>query len=123
MNEDRAWKQARTDWREVVLVCRKCAKKLDGGFGPDGDETLGKVLRRFLDGRDRRKVKALRRGVSVIEVGCLDVCPRKAVVVVKCSDPRSVILVPKGAEVDEVARRLRLRASDGSDPVRAETAE
>ena len=33
-------KSTSTEWRDVVLVCRKCSKKLDGGFGPDGDLTL-----------------------------------------------------------------------------------
>jgi hypothetical protein len=28
----------RSNWDHAVLVCRKCSKKLDGGFGPDGGE-------------------------------------------------------------------------------------
>ena len=42
-----AIKSASTEWRQVVLVCRKCSKKLDGGFGPDGDLTLKQALRRY----------------------------------------------------------------------------
>ena len=43
-----ALKSAKTKWRDVVLVCRKCSRKLDGGFGPDGDKTLKKALRKYL---------------------------------------------------------------------------
>ena len=31
---EKAFKSAKTEWRDVVLVCRKCSKPLDGGFGP-----------------------------------------------------------------------------------------
>jgi hypothetical protein len=30
-----------TPWRDVILVCRKCSGKLDGGFGPNGEDSLG----------------------------------------------------------------------------------
>jgi hypothetical protein len=45
-----------TPWTSVVLVCRKCSKKLGGGFGPDGDDTLRNALRHELkqQGRGRR---------------------------------------------------------------------
>lgn len=33
-------KRVRAEWREVVLVCRKCSKKLDGGFGAKGNKRL-----------------------------------------------------------------------------------
>lgn len=49
-----------------MLVCRKCSKKLGGGFGPNGRMRLAKALRHepgFGKGR-----KAL---VGVVEVGCL----------------------------------------------------
>lgn len=115
-----AWKQVRAEWRDVVLVCRKCAKKLDGGFGPDGDERFAKALRRALDEGERRKVKALRREVAVVEVGCLDVCPKRAVVVVKGSEPGRLTLVPAGTGMDEVVGRLGLRGGGGPDAVPAE---
>lgn len=113
MSKDKAWKQVKADWRDVVLVCRKCSKKLDGGFGPDGEQVLAKALRKSLAtfaGAAYGKVKARRRGIAVIEVGCLDICPKKAVVMVKCSDPKSMILVPEGAEMDDVLDRLKLQS-------------
>ena len=38
-------KQARSDWTSAVLVCGKCSKKIDGGFGPKRSERLAKALR------------------------------------------------------------------------------
>ena len=108
MSKDKAWKRVGTEWRDVVLVCRKCARKLDGGFGPDGDDGFAKALRHALDAGEMRKRKALRREVAVVEVGCLDVCPKKAVVVGKGSEPGRVELVPEGAGMDEVVQRLGL---------------
>ena len=117
MDDDRAWKQVRAEWRDVVMVCRKCAKKLDGGFGPDGDERLARALRRALDDGERRKVKARRREIAVVEVGCLDVCPKQAVVVMKGSEPGRMVLVPEGAALEEVIERLQLRSRVGQDEV------
>lgn len=110
MGHEKAWKQVRADWRDVVLVCRKCAKKLDGGFGPEGDESLAKALRRTVDAGTRRRSKVRRREVAVVEVGCLDICPRGAVVALRAADPGRWILVPEGADLDEVAARLGLVA-------------
>ncbi len=110
MSGDKAWKRVGAEWRDVVLVCRKCSKKLDGGFGPDGDEALAKALRHALEGGGGRKVKARRRAFGIVEVGCLDVCPKRAVVVVKASEPGAMVLVPEGAGMAEVVNRLGLRA-------------
>ena len=122
MSKDKAWKQLRADWRDVVLVCRKCSKKLDGGFGPDGEQTLAKALRKRLAtvGNAHGKVKARRRDIAVIEVGCFDICPKKAVVMVKCSDPKIMFLVPKDAEMDDVLDRLRLPAAHKVELARCE---
>ncbi len=125
MSQDRAWKQVKAEWRDVVLVCRKCSKKLDGGFGPDGDEALGKVLRKALakPAAASGKIKTRRRRIAVLEVGCLDICPKKAVVMVKCSDPQSMILVPEGAAIAAVLDRLALGMGHSSEPLEAEAAE
>ena len=126
MSKDKPWKQVKADWRDVVLVCRKCSKKLDGGFGSDGEQVLVKALRKGLAtsaGAAYGKVKARRRDIAVIEVGCLDICPKKAVVVLKGSDPKSIVLVPVGAEVDDVLDRLRLQIGHKLEPIEAEAAE
>ncbi len=93
----------RANWRNVVLVCRKCSKKVDGGFGPDGDERLAKALRRHLSLRKGRKAAA-----GVVEVGCLGACPKGAVTVVDGADSREWRLVRPGADLDELAATLHL---------------
>lgn len=114
------WRRVGADWREVVLVCRKCSKKIDGGFGPDRDEGLAKALRRGFAAGEARKRKARRRPLAVLEVGCLGVCPKRAVVVVKASEPGALVLVPQGAGFGEVVARLGLGGF--ADPGREDAA-
>jgi len=104
-----AIKTAKTQWRDVVLVCRKCSKKLDGGgFGPDGDRSLRKALRKALKTGKGRKAELV-----VIETGCFDVCPKNAVVAVNAARPDALLIVPRGADLGEVRVRLGLdRAPD-----------
>lgn len=97
----------RSNWRNAVLVCRKCSKKLDGGFGPDGDERLAKALRKHLSLRKGRKAAA-----GVIEVGCLGVCPKGAVTVIDGADAREWLLVRAGADLDALAATLHLAGND-----------
>ncbi|CAN5232491.1 hypothetical protein BH10PSE3_BH10PSE3_27170 [soil metagenome] len=100
MSHDKPFKRARSDWTEVILVCRKCSKKLDGGFGEGGDQRLAKALRKSVDGKGRKA------RVGVIEVGCFDICPKNAVVVVKASNPSDWVIVPRGAATKAVTARL-----------------
>jgi predicted metal-binding protein len=97
-------KQVKADWAEVVLVCRKCSKKLKGGFGENGDQKLAKALRRALGTRGAGRKAAS----AVIEVGCLDVCPKGSVVVVRGSRPKEWAIVPRGATMSAVIDRLQL---------------
>ncbi|MEJ7933159.1 (2Fe-2S) ferredoxin domain-containing protein [Sphingobium sp. AN558] len=97
----------RSNWRSAVLVCRKCSKKLDGGFGPDGDERLARALRKHLALRKGRKAAA-----GVIEVGCLGVCPKGAVTVIDGADAREWLLVRPGADLDALAGTLHLVDND-----------
>lgn len=101
-----AFKTASTEWRDVVLVCRKCQKKLDGGFGPNGDLSLKKALRRYLKAK-----KGPKSQLAVIDVGCFDVCPKRAVVAVNAQRPGELLIIPAGADLLEVKARLGL--SDG----------
>ncbi|MFC3440490.1 (2Fe-2S) ferredoxin domain-containing protein [Sphingobium rhizovicinum] len=89
------------NWRNVALICRKCSKKLDGGFGPHGDERLAKALRRHLSLKKGRKASA-----GLVEVNCLGVCPKGAVTVVDGADSRQWLLVRPGADLDELATTL-----------------
>lgn len=96
-------KSTDTQWRDVVLVCRKCSKKLDGGFGPDGDKTLKKALRRYLHAGKGRKAD-----LAVVGADCFDVCPKNAVVAVNARRPEELLIVPAGADLFEVKARLGL---------------
>lgn len=95
----------RSNWQNAVLVCRKCSKKLDGGFGHGGDERLAKALRRHLSLKKGRKAVA-----GIIEVNCLGICPKGAVTVVNGADSRDWLLVRPGADLDELAAALDLPA-------------
>lgn len=84
------------------MVCRKCSRKLDGGFGANGKKQLAQGLRRVLAG----KVKGRKAASAVIEVDCLDVCPKNAVMVVRAKNPSHWAVVPKGMPVETVIERL-----------------
>ena len=99
-----AIKTAKTQWRDVVLVCRKCSRKLDGkGFGPDGDRTLKKALRKYLKAGKGKKAELV-----VKETNCFDVCPKNAVIAVNAANPKALLIVPAGADLFEVKARLGL---------------
>ena len=90
-------------WSGAVLVCGKCSKKIDGGFGKKGRTPLAKVLRKILGLKKGRKGAA-----GIVEVKCLGVCPRGAVTVVNGAQAREWLLVPEGADLDGVAQELGL---------------
>lgn len=96
----------RSDWRGAILVCRKCGKKLGGGFGPKGKISLAKALRKEMGGGKGRKAR-----IGIIEVGCLGICPKGAVTMVDTRRPDEWLLVRAGTPVEDVAARLE----DGSD--------
>jgi predicted metal-binding protein len=89
-----------TPWQDVVLVCRKCARKLDGGFGKHGDATLRAELKQALRAAGRR------RQVRVMETGCFSVCPKHAVSVMQGSRPGEILVVPEGTAAADLLRRL-----------------
>lgn len=103
-------KPIRSDWTDVVLVCRKCAKKLDGGFGPDGEEPLAKALRAEIARREGGKPmkKPRRKGarVAVVEVPCLDICPKNAAVVIPAGQPGRWRTVPRGADLSALLHEI-----------------
>ncbi|PHY17127.1 (2Fe-2S) ferredoxin domain-containing protein [Caulobacter sp. BP25] len=102
--EEKPIRRVKAEWTEVVLVCRKCSKKLKGGFGENGDQKLAKALRKALGAKGTGR----KSGSAVIEVDCLDVCPKGAVVVVRGSRPREWAIVPRGTAISAVVDRLEL---------------
>lgn len=94
----------RSRWSGTVLVCRKCSKKLGGGFGPEGKRPLAKALRKHLALGKGPKAKA-----GIVEVSCLDICPQRAVTVVDTRHPDQWLIVRPGAHLDALAHELGLK--------------
>ncbi|WP_277981811.1 (2Fe-2S) ferredoxin domain-containing protein [Sphingomonas phyllosphaerae] len=94
--------EVRARWGGALLVCGKCSKKLGGGFGRKGKQSLAKAL------RDEPGLgKGRRAALGVIEVRCLGVCPRGAVTMVDTRVPDRWRLVDAGADVAALAGSLR----------------
>lgn len=103
-------KTVRANWRQTILICRKCGKKAGGGFGAKGRTMLARALREQLGIGKGRKAD-----VGIVEVGCLKICPKRAVMVVDGSHPRAWLAVATGTPLGEVAERLGL-AGDAVEP-------
>lgn len=103
-------KPIKSDWTDVVLVCRKCAKKLKGGFGPDGKDSLPSALKAEIARREGGKPmkKPRRKGaqVAVVEVDCLDICPKNAVVLIPAGAPERWLSVPRGADIPALVEAI-----------------
>lgn len=99
----------RSEWRGAVLVCGKCSKKLDGGFGRKGRQSLAKALRRLPGFGKRRKAS-----LGVVETRCLGICPRGAVTLVDTRWPGTWHIVREGTPVEDVARDLYAPVLAGS---------
>jgi predicted metal-binding protein len=88
---------------ELVVICGKCSRKLEGGFGDDGTTSLAKALRRALHaGKGKRAV------VRIVETKCLDICPRHAVVVTRGHAPSELLIVQRETDVALVVESLGL---------------
>ncbi len=87
----------------LVAICAKCGRKLGGGFGDGGEETLARALRTALG-----LPKAKRSRVRLVETRCLKLCPKGAVAVISSHDPGTIWVVPAGTPVAEVVDRLGL---------------
>ncbi len=83
----------------LVAVCRKCGKKLGGGFCDKGRTPLAKALRKYL-----KLPKWKRSPVRIVETGCMKLCPKGAVAVATSGDVGQVYVVPAGTAVVEVAQ-------------------
>ncbi len=93
-----------TPWKAIVLLCGKCARKLDGGFGPKKHDSLRATL------NTRLKEIGRRREVRVIETRCLGVCPKKAVTALDAGRPDTIHVIPVGTSAD-VALALLVAAA------------
>jgi predicted metal-binding protein len=89
-------KSRSTPWERVILVCGKCSKKLDGGFGSSGRDSLRSALRAEL------KEQGYGRSVRIIETRCMGVCPKKSVTAIDAGNPGRVYMVPKGTPGESI---------------------
>ncbi len=89
-----------TGWTDVVLICRTCSRKLDGGFGPDGDLSLRRALHQAL----RRR--GLRGTLGLVEVRCLGICPTSGVTVARGSQAGNLVVVPENFSAEALLDRL-----------------
>nr|WP_277998430.1 (2Fe-2S) ferredoxin domain-containing protein [Sphingomonas liriopis] len=107
-------KRVPSAWTGAVLVCGKCSKKLDGGFGKKGRAPLARMLRKIMGLKKGRKAT-----LGVVETRCLGLCPRDAVAMIDGRAPGTWLVVPRGADVVELAARLEQERSGGAGPVDA----
>lgn len=96
-------KHSKSQWKAAILICRKCSKKVDGGFGTKGRTPLAKALRARGNGGKGRKAN-----IGVIETGCLKICPKHAVVAINGARPDDWLIVASGTDMDVVAEQLGL---------------
>ncbi len=89
------------NWSHAILICKKCSKKLNGGFGSGGGNHLAKELKRRLGSKKGRKGT-----LGVMEVPCLDICPKKAVMLVDSRKPGVWRIVRPDADLDALAAEL-----------------
>jgi predicted metal-binding protein len=95
-----------TPWRQVIIVCRKCGKKLNGGFGPKRKETLKATLREALrDGGQRRQVR-------VMETACLGLCPKNGVTALNATHPGVIHVIPRGLDGSAAVQTLVVAAGN-----------
>ncbi|MBB5687165.1 (2Fe-2S) ferredoxin domain-containing protein [Sphingobium boeckii] len=94
----------RADWETALLVCRKCSKKLDGGFGLKGKTPLAKALKKELGAKGGRKSK-----IGIVEVKCLGICPKHAVTLIDARKSRDWLIVKQGTDAGELVAELGLK--------------
>ena len=97
-------KTVRSDWQGAVVVCGKCSKKIGGGFGDGGKTSLVKALRRVMGLKKGRRSR-----LGIVESKCLGVCPKNAVVVVDSRAAGEWLVVPAGAQLEDVVERLGVK--------------
>jgi hypothetical protein len=81
-----------TPWRIVLIVCRKCSTKLDGGFGRKRKESLKSVLRQNFRDAGRR------RDIRICEAACLGVCPKGGVTALNATHPGTIHVISAGTD-------------------------
>lgn len=74
---------------------------MKGGFGKKGKSTLsGELRKRLKPGKGRMA------SVGIVETSCLDICPKKGVVLVDSRSPGIWRIVSADADLDKLAAEL-----------------
>ena len=89
-----------TPWTRVILVCGKCSRKLDGGYGPKRKSSLRSAL------NDELRETGQRRQVRIVETKCFGLCPKKAVVALDATRPGRLLTIPRGTEPTAILEML-----------------
>ena len=87
----------------LVAICKKCGKKVGGGFGEGGKASLAKALKKALD-----LPKWKRSPIRIVETGCMKLCPKNAIAVTTSGDARLVYVIPERTPVGDAAAHLGL---------------
>jgi hypothetical protein len=90
-------------WNIVILLCSKCTRKIDGGYGTKRKQAPKDVRRAELKANGRR------RQVRIIETRCIGfcwICPKKAVTALNASRPECILTVPTGTPTGEALALL-----------------
>jgi predicted metal-binding protein len=90
-----------TGWADTLTICRKCSKKLGGGFGKSGKEELRHAVREALKAAGRRG------SIGILQAGCFKLCPKDAVTVAIGSRPGELVVVPKGMVPEVVGNAVK----------------
>lgn len=93
--------EIRANWSHAILICKKCQKRAKASFGPEGDKSLAKALKRRLPAGKGRKAR-----LGVVEVPCLDICPKQGVVLVDSREPGVWRIVRDDADMDALAEDM-----------------
>lgn len=101
-------KRLRSNWQGAILVCAKCQKKLKrGGFGDKGTQTLAEALREYCGLKKGRKGR-----LGVVEVKCLDICPKRAVVALNAAQTGVWQVIEPGSDMAHVVDCLAIPTDD-----------
>jgi len=97
-----------TGWVDTLAICRKCGKKLGGGFGKSGKDDLRRAVREALKAAGRRG------SIGMVQASCFKLCPKDAVTVAIGSRPGELLVIPDGTPPEMVLSLL-----DGANCTRA----
>lgn len=100
--------EIRSNWSHAVLVCRKCSRKQakrGSGFGGKKGR-LAKALKKELSAQGLATAKGRKARLGIVEVPCLDICPKRGVVLVDTRTPDQWRIVGPDADLGALAREL-----------------